>query len=91
MRLRQRAAGAADLLVVGDDRGRLLVVHDEAQVGLVEAHAERDRGHQGLDVVAQQPGLERLALLVVEPAVVRRRVDAPKAQPAGDAARRRRS
>ena len=51
------AAGAADLLVVGDHRARRLVVHDEAQVGLVVAHPERARGDDRLDLVAEQPVL----------------------------------
>jgi hypothetical protein len=34
------AAGTARLLVVGVQAGRHLVMHDEAQVGLVDAHAE---------------------------------------------------
>ena len=49
------APGAADLLVVGDDRAGRLVVHDERQVGLVVAHPERAGGDDGLDLVAQQP------------------------------------
>ena len=37
-------------------------MHDEAEVGLVEAHAERRRGDQRLDPVGQQVRLELLAL-----------------------------
>src|SRR5580704_4259492 len=51
------AAGATDLLVVGDDRPGRLVVHDERQVGLVVAHAKRARGDHRLDLVAEQPVL----------------------------------
>ena len=39
-----------------------LVVDDEAEVGLVEAHPERDRGDERLDLVGEQRVLERLAL-----------------------------
>ena len=46
----ERAAGAAHLLVVGDDRAGRLVVDDEGQVGLVVAHAERGRRDQRLDL-----------------------------------------
>ena len=53
-----RAAGAADLLVVGDDRAGRLVVHDEAEVGLVVAHPERARGDDALQVVGEQPVLD---------------------------------
>src|SRR5690606_3906132 len=36
------ATGAPDLLIVALDGARQVVVHDEADVGLVDAHAERD-------------------------------------------------
>ena len=58
-------AGPADLLVVGDRRLRGAQVHDEAQVGLVEAHAQRAGGHQRLDLIPEQGGLGRLALGMV--------------------------
>ena len=48
------SARTADLLVVGDDRARRLVVHDERQVGLVVTHPEGTGGDDGLDLVAQQ-------------------------------------
>lgn len=66
------AAGTTDLLVVGDGRGRRADVHDETQVGLVEAHTERRRGHQGLDLVGAQGVLEAGAGVRVELAGVRR-------------------
>ncbi len=56
------AARAADLLVVGDRRARPLVVDDEAEVRLVEAHPERDRRHERLHLAGDQGVLERLAL-----------------------------
>ncbi len=55
--MRDAAAGAADLLVVGDHRPGRLVVHDEGQVALVVAHAERAGGNHRLDLVAEQPVL----------------------------------
>jgi hypothetical protein len=45
-------------------------VDDEAEVGLVEAHAERGGGHEGLDLVALERLLGRLALGRVRPARV---------------------
>ena len=51
-----------DLLVVRDRRRRGADVDDEAEVGLVEAHAERARGHERLDPVALQ---ERLGLFAL--------------------------
>ena len=49
-----RPAGPADLLVVRDRRGRRAQVYHEAEVGLVEPHAQRRGGHQRLDPVGQQ-------------------------------------
>jgi len=63
-------AGPADLLVVGDRRAGRAQVDDEAEVGLVEAHAEGRRGDQGLDPVGLERGLGRLAFGVVRPARV---------------------
>ena len=77
------AAGAADLLVVGDGRGRRPEVDDEAEVGLVEAHAERARGDERLDPVGEQVVLGGAALGVVGAAGVRRGRDAARAQERG--------
>ena len=78
------AAGATDLLVVGDDRSGGLVVHDERQVGLVVAHAERARGDHRLDVVAEQPvlGVDPVAGLLL--AAVGHGGDSLGAQERGD-------
>ena len=51
------APGAAGLLVVALDRLRQVEVGDEAHVGLVDAHAERDRGDHDQAVLAQEAGL----------------------------------
>ena len=64
------SAGTADLLVVADRRRRRPEVDDEAEVGLVEAHAERRRGDQRLHLVVPQRLLGVLAVGVVEPAGV---------------------
>ena len=77
-------ARSSDLLVVGDGGAGSLVVDDEAQVGLVEAHAQGDRGHQHLEVVGEQPELQRLALVLAQAGAVRLGVDAPLAQEGGD-------
>jgi len=37
--------GAADFLVIGFDAGRQIEMTDKADVGLVNAHAERNRRH----------------------------------------------
>ena len=84
-----RAAGAADLLVVADRRRRRAEVDDEAEVGLVEAHAQRGRRHEGLDPVLPQRLLGVLAVGVVEPAGVGAHVVAGVAQQRGRLLRRR--
>ncbi len=55
------AAGAADLLVVGLDRGGQGVVDDGADVGLVDAHAEGDGGDDDLELAGEELGLDALA------------------------------
>ncbi len=70
------AAGAAGLLVVALDRLRQVQVGHEAHVGLVDAHAEGDRGHDHDPVLAQEAGLVRGARGGVHARVVAHRVDA---------------
>ena len=71
LRVLHATARAAHLLVVGDGgRGRAQV-HDESEVGLVEAHAQRGRGHQCLDTVGQQIFLGLLPVGVLRAAGVR--------------------
>ena len=53
------AAGATGLLVVALDRFGQVDVGDEAHVGLVDAHAEGDRGDDDHAVFAQEPRLRR--------------------------------
>ena len=65
------AAGAADLLVVRDGRRRRAHVDDEAEVGLVEAHAEGARGDQCLEPVLLQQPLRLLAFRGIRLAGVR--------------------
>ncbi len=59
------APGAADFLVVALEVLRKVVVDDEPDVGLVDAHAEGDGGHHDEDVVAHE------TLLVVVPLSIR--------------------
>ena len=84
VRVLDGSARAAHLLVVGDRRPGPLVVDDEAEVRLVEAHPQRDRRHQRLEPVREQVLLERLALLGIDVRVVGPGIDAPSAEPAGD-------
>jgi hypothetical protein len=45
------AARAADLLIIGLDRFRQIGMRDPADIGLVDAHAEGDRGHHDQPVL----------------------------------------
>ena len=65
------AAGAAGFLVVAFDRARQIDVRDEAHVGLVDAHAEREGGDHDDAVLAQEFFLMAAARVVVHAAVVR--------------------
>ena len=64
------ASGAAGLLVVALDVFGQVVVDHPADVGLVDAHAEGDRGADDLHLVAQEKLLVFGAFLVAEPGVV---------------------
>ncbi len=55
------AAGAADLLVEGFDRGGESGVDDGADVGLVDAHAEGDGGDDDFERAGLEGGLDALA------------------------------
>ena len=79
-----RAPGPADLLVVGDRRGRRAEVHDEPEVRLVEPHAQRARGDQRLDPVRQQVRLRGQPLLRIGLAGVGRDREPALAQELGD-------
>ncbi len=56
------AAGAADLLVVGDRRSGRADVHDEAEIRLVETHPERGGRDERRDLVVAQGVFEPFAL-----------------------------
>ena len=83
------AARAAGLLVVALDRLRQVEVRDEAHVGLVDAHAERDRGDHDDAVLAQEAGLVRGARPAVEPGVVGQRGEALAGEELGGPVHRR--
>jgi hypothetical protein len=78
------APGAPDLLVVRDDGPGRLEVHDEPEVGLVVAHAQRARRDHGLHAVAEQPLLDGDALLGRDLAAVRLGAHAVGGQERGD-------
>ena len=63
--------GPPGLLVITLDRPGQVQVRDEPDVGLVDAHAERDRGHHDQPVLAQEPRLVGGPGPRVEPGVIR--------------------
>jgi hypothetical protein len=64
------APGPADLLVIGLDGLRQVGMGDEADVGLVDAHAEGDRGADHQPVLALEAFLGPAALVGLEAGVV---------------------
>ncbi len=69
------AAGPAGLLVVALDRLGQIQMRDEPHVGLVDAHAEGDRGDHDQAVLPQEPRLVGCAWPRVQAGVVRQRLD----------------
>ena len=67
------AAGAAGLLVITFNVLGQVEVGDKADVGLVDAHAESDRGHHHDAVLAQKAVLVPAPHILVQPGVVRQR------------------
>ena len=82
------AAGAADLLRVALEALRQVVVVDVAHVGLVDPHAERDRGDDDVRVRVRPPLLHLDAVLGVHARVVGARGQACRREQRGDALRR---
>src|SRR5579864_5952069 len=70
------AAGPADLLVIGLDRGGHIGVKDEADVGLVDPHAEGDGRADDATVLALEGVLVAGANLMIEPGVIGERTAA---------------
>ena len=70
------AAGAADLLIIGLDRRRHVGVKDEADVGLVDPHAEGDSRADDAIVLALEGVLIAGAHLMIEPGVIGQRAPA---------------
>lgn len=60
-------------------------MNDEAQVWLVEPHAEGNRGNQCLHIVGPQAILELVLDVMVEPCVIRGNVEALPREPVADA------
>jgi hypothetical protein len=71
------ASGAADLLVIRLERARHVGVRHEAQVALVDPHAEGVGGGDHLDAAREEIVLHAGALVVPQPAVVLPRPEAP--------------
>ena len=76
---------AADLLVVRDRGAGPLVVDDESEIRLVEAHPQCHRRDKGLHIAGDEGVFERFALLGGEVGVVRAGIDPLAPQERGDA------
>ena len=66
------AAGSSELLVVRVQRGRRVGVQDPAHVGLVDAHAERDGGHDDACRAVQEGGHRGAPFTGGQPGVIKR-------------------
>ena len=82
--LLEPAAGSADLLVVGDRGAGALEVDDEAEVGLVVAHAEGAGRDDALDLVAEQHALDPDPVVGFDLAGVGLGLDPVLVEPVGD-------
>src|SRR5690606_36630679 len=74
------AARATDLLIPGLDVLRHVAMHDVAHVRLVDAHAERDRRDDDVDVIARERVLVARTLCVRQARVIRHGAHALRAQ-----------
>lgn len=77
-------AGPADLLVGGVERLADRGVEDEPDVGLVDAHSERDRHDDDVVLGGHERVLDRPALAACQAGVVRDGIDVMLAQRGGD-------
>src|SRR5205085_2690673 len=79
------ATSTTDLLIVAFDGTRHIPVDHVAHVALVDAHAERDRGHDHVAVVVAKLVLHARALAGLHARVIAERRDAARAQVLGHA------
>ena len=77
------SARTTRFLVIRLNALREAQVGDKAHVGFVDAHAERDRGHDHHALLAQEPFLVPAARVIRQARVVRQRVTPAGAQPLG--------
>ena len=80
-RLESVTAGTAGFLLIVLERLRCAGVHDEADVGPIDAHAERDRRDDESAPFVEERGLVAAALGVGEPGVIRQGAHTALAQP----------
>src|SRR4051812_8779458 len=76
-RLRRQtvAARASRLLIVGLHRGRQIDVTDEAHIGFIDAHAERDRCHHDNALFGDKLILMSVTCAAVESGVIGKRIE----------------
>src|SRR5207244_11083219 len=79
------ASGAPGLLIIALDVFRQIVMHHEADVGFIDAHAERDGGANHPDFIAQELLLIAGAVLGLHAGVIGRGLRAIAVQFRGDA------
>jgi hypothetical protein len=81
-RLRRQtvAARASRLLIVGLHRGRQIDVTDEAHIGFIDAHAERDRCHHDNALFGDKLILMSVTCAAVESGVIGKRIETGLAQ-----------
>ena len=77
------AAGATGFLIIAFDAFRQIKVRDEAHIGLVDAHPERDGGHHHDGFLAQETRLVPGAFGEIHAGVIRQRRNALTAQEFG--------
>ena len=64
------ATGTSNLLVIGDDGSRTLVMHHEPEVRLIKPHAQGDGRNEAFHFIANQHRLEPHPFVVVNARVV---------------------
>ena len=74
------APGAAGLLIIGFHAAGNFEVHDKADIGAIDPHAERVGRNRDVAFPADKTVLRGLALRVVQPAVVGDALDAPRGE-----------
>ncbi len=76
--------GATGFLIVGLDTAGHIIVHHEAHIRSVDAHAKGIRGHSDVTLATDELVLPRFAFLVIETAVILHSLDVHVSQSRAD-------